>query len=179
MRLTRHCVVLISILSAPLVACGEDDGGGDRAPVDAPKPVDAAVDAPAQLMGLGQKCVPSMQGADCPTSAPGCLSFGQNATSGICSKLCVQNGTFSTDSNANPTNMNPPDPTVNNSVCAAIYTGTVGSGVCNAYVNQMPPGNLQPNSNYTFQVACAVGCGANNACPTGYTCDTQTMWCMP
>jgi hypothetical protein len=165
-----------------LFACGGDDGGGGgggmpdaKVFTDAPAQMDAP---PAMLMGLGQKCVPSMMGADCPSSANGCLSFASGATSGICTKLCVASGTFMTDAMSQPTNVNP-DPTTQNATCTAIYSGTTGSGACEAFVNIMPAPPLQANMNYTFAAACIVKCGAGNTCPSGLTCDTQVMWCKP
>lgn len=154
-----------------VAACGDDggsagvDGGG----------VDAAPDGPAALTGLGQKCVVAMQGADCPQTAPGCLSYVQGATMGVCTNICVKDGTFMTN-NATPVGIASfnPDPSTKNGDCAALYTGgSSGVPTCSALTARTPTGALVANTTYTFSMACEISCGAGNTCPAGLTCNTD------
>jgi hypothetical protein len=166
-----------------IVACG---GGGSGKTPDAAVQVDAAIDAPASITGIGQPCVVAMQGADCPAGTDGCLSGG-TATMGICTKLCVgptPPGTFKTDAQAAipipPAAGAPaPDPATKNSVCSGAYTGTVGTSACDTFVNVMPAPPLVANTNYTFLAACTVTCGAGNTCPSPLTCNATDMSCNP
>jgi len=178
MHLTRLSVLFVLLASFVLVACGDD--GGSTAPdaqifMDAPAP-----DAPTALVGLGQRCVPAMQGADCPANANGCLSFMPGATVGICTKLCVgpPPGTFTTNAQSQPGALNPA-PATQNAMCPPIYTGTIGTAECNTLVNVMPAGALQPNTNYTFLAVCGIKCGAGNTCPAGLTCNAVAQACQP
>ncbi len=174
-------VLFLSLAFTGLAGCGGDDGDDGGGQVDAPETdapsVDAAIDA-APLMGLGQLCQPSMQGADCPQNAPGCLTFAAGATMGICTNICVQSATFMTNAQSQPGPLTP-DPSTQNAVCTGIYTGSVGTAACSVPVNQQPAGALQPNTNYTVAVVCGIQCGAGNACPTGLTCNTQLNTCAP
>jgi hypothetical protein len=161
-----------------LVGCG-DDGGST---VDA-GPSDASVDASSALTGLGQRCVVAMQGADCPTNAPGCLSYVQGAAMGVCTNICVMDGTFMTNAQSQPDPASfMPNPTTRDSVCQGIYTGDA-SGVpsCSALTARTPTGALGPNMTYTFSLACEISCGAGNTCPGGLTCNTDPniMACTP
>lgn len=182
MRLTRSTVLFLMLAASAVVACGGN--GGSTSPdakvfMDAPMP-----DAPGggELTGLGKKCVPAMQGADCPQGTDGCLTFGAGATMGMCTKLCVgptPAGTFMTNAQAQIGTINP-DPATRNSICSAAYTGTIGTSICGSLVNVMPADNpLQANKNYTFLAACTIQCGAGNTCPTGYTCNAAAMRCQP
>jgi len=182
MRSTRSVRVLaVLALSLGLLACGggddDDDGDGSGttdAAVDGASSPDASPDA-ATLTGLGQACVPAMQGADCPASAPGCLSS-QGAATGFCTKLCVQTVTFMTDAQNQPGPFTP-DPATQDAMCTAIFTGAVGTAECSVPVNITPALPLQPNTNYTASFACGIACGAGNACPGSLTCNTQIMQC--
>lgn len=162
-----------------LAACG-DDGGSSGTPDAA---IDAAPDAPAALMGLGQTCVVAMQGADCPSNAPGCLSYTQGATMGVCTNICVMDGTFMTDADSMlvPASFNP-NPTSRDSVCQGLYTGdAMGTPTCSALTARTPAGNLMPSTTYTFSMACEISCGAGNTCPAGLTCNTDPaiLACTP
>src|SRR5262245_28674825 len=97
MRLTRSALFVV-LTTLALVACG-DDGGSSGTP-DAKVFMDAPT--PAALMGLGQRCVAAMQGADCPASANGCLTFAAGATMGICTKACQPNTMFTTNAQSVP-----------------------------------------------------------------------------
>ena len=181
MRLTYLPAVVFSGLTLCVVGCGGDDGGGVSVP-DAAVKMDAAVDAPpAGLTGLGQTCVVAMQGADCPTNAPGCLSYAQGATKGICTNLCVMNGSFMTDAQAMPVAASfNPNPTTKDATCVALYTGGAqGTPTCSALTRRVPTGNLAANTTYMFDMACEVSCGTGNTCPAGLTCDTNFMSCVP
>jgi hypothetical protein len=174
-RLVLSSILLFVGFAVP--ACGGGDDGDGTGTIDAPIDsagggIDAAVDAAAGLMGLGQPCVVAMQGADCPTTANGCLSFAQGATMGICTKICVNSATFMTNAQSQPGPLTP-DPATQNAMCTAIYTGTVGTAVCAVPVNRMPAGALGPNMTYTVAVTCGIQCGSGNACPSGLTCNAQ------
>jgi hypothetical protein len=174
MRSTRLVLSFVLTASFALVACSGDDGGGttpDSAPADS---------APAALMGLGQKCVPSMNGADCPMNARGCLSFVMGATMGICTALCVQNGTMMTNAQVEITAT--PDPTMpaQKAACTAIFTGTIGDARCGNLIDGYLPAHrpLQANTAYTMvNWACGIACGANNTCAGGLRCDSGQ--CIP
>jgi hypothetical protein len=166
-----------AVLGCVLAACGGDDGGSVG--VDAPPP---PVDAPA-AGGLGQRCNPAMAGADCPADASICL--GSSQTAGICTKLCVMNGTFETNAQGQISSATP-NPATQNATCAAAYTGTVGTAICASIIlgdtplAYMPPDNpLKASSMYTnMNVACGIQCGANNTCPTGLTPAVMPAGCV-
>lgn len=175
---------LFGLVAVFVIGCG---GGGESKPdakvfMDAPMP-----DASTALTGLGKTCVLAMGGADCPmTGANGCLGpFVMGGTMGFCTAVCVNNGTFMTgaDSKVIPTSVMPADLTAQNATCAGLYVGPTGfSGSCTLgsggiLFNRMPTGNLMANMNYTFQIACGIGCGAGNTCPTGMTCETTSLFC--
>lgn len=170
----------VTILSALVVGCGGGKGGGgggdDDVVIDAPD-VPPPPDAPAALSGLGQVCQVAMQGADCPTTAPGCLQFDAAATTGICTNVCQMANSFMTDAQSQPKNL--PSGMANDGVCAGIYTGgTEGVPKCDIIVNLNPADNpLKPNKTYTFDYVCGIDCGAGNTCPGGLTCDTTQMTC--
>lgn len=164
--LASFAAVSLFISSVLMTACG----GGSDAKVDAAidaKPIDAlVVDAPAALVGLGQKCVKS---ADCPTTTPGCL-IKPGAAFGFCSAICHMNAMFMTDAASmisGGTDVSLDDPK-----CVALFTGgTAGVPKCNQFVNRTPSGALMPNTTYTVQAVCNVACTATNTCPSGMTCN--------
>jgi hypothetical protein len=153
-------------LMVGLLACG----GGDDTPPD------AAIDAPTALMGLGELCNPMAVACSTPAETPACLGSG---TTGFCTNLCADTASFMTDAMANPVVTSfMPDPSTLDAQCAAIYHGTVGTGICGFPYNRMPTGALQPNTTYSLQWICAIQCGANNTCPTGLTCNAQVQLCL-
>ena len=129
-RLSKLYIVIACVAAAAAFGCGgDDDDGGGGGGVDASVSIDAPaqLDAPnAELTGLGQSCDPAMQGADCPAEANGCLTFGQGATAGICTKLCLQTGSFTTDAQSQPGPFDP-DPATMNSVCTRSLTHVASS----------------------------------------------------
>ncbi len=180
----RTSFLISFVLGSALVACGGDDGpsGGVDAP---PATVDAAPDAPAALMGLGQRCVPSMGGADCPGDL-GCLGPSTSTTNnGMCTTQCAMNVMFTTNAQGGVppqgmTGAETPNPAASNGTCTAAYTGGIGTAACNSPFGLTPApsgGMLAPNTTYTVQYACGINCGANNTCPTGLTCNTTIMQC--
>ena len=177
MRSTRlSSLLFVLVASSAAVACGGgggDDGGNNP---DA-APADAAPDAAPALTGLGQRCGQGLPA--CPAGFNGCLVQNQGAV-GICSKTCVASLMFTTNANNPPGIMTiNPVPTSQNAACQAVYTGTVGTGTCEALLNIMPAPPLQPNTNYTAAAACVVKAGAGNACPQGLTFQMATGWCVP
>jgi len=149
-----------------VAACGSGSDTKVDAAIDA-KPIDAVVaDAPAPLVGLGQRCVTSQ---DCPASTPGCL-IKPGAAAGFCSAICHMNAMFMTDANsmiAGGTDVSLDDPK-----CLALFTGGVtGVPKCNQFVNRTPSGALMPNTTYTVQAVCNVACTTANTCPSGMTCN--------
>jgi hypothetical protein len=161
-------ILAVTVLA---MGCGGDDPG---TPPDAA--IDAPPDAPPPLVGLGQKCNAQGDGSDCAAGS-GCLSFQtpSGPTGGMCTPICVTNGSFMTDGNKTIVSASPPDPSVNNSVCTSAYTGTVGTPACDVagMVNRMPTGPLQADTTYTFLIACMIRCSADNMCPSGFMCDTS------
>lgn len=180
MRIARLSVLSILVVSM-FAACGGDDGGGGGG-VDAPKVIDAPmIDAPAALMGLGQRCVPSMGGADCPTTVPVCLSMGAGAAVGFCSALCVDGGAGMTDA-MGALQLTAITPAPNTAACTSAYMGgAMGTPACNALLATTPAHNpLMASTNYTaIRIACIVRCGTGNTCPTGLSCNTTAMACLP
>jgi hypothetical protein len=180
----RSRLSVLLFTSFVVAACGgggsSNDGTGADAASDTPPPVDA----PQGLTGLGQKCGTGLP--QCPTEAPGCITA-QGASVGICTNLCVMNGTAKGDANGGFT-MIMPDPTAAAQVmkCTSIYHGTVGSGACNTIIAGgtfmwMPPDNPPKNgTSYTnLNMACGIKCGAGNTCDAGLTCNAQTQTCAP
>lgn len=170
-------ILAVTVLA---MGCGGDDDSGT--PPDAS--VDAPPDAPPPLMGLGQSCNAMGDGTDCPQGS-GCLSF-QGSTGGMCSPICVTNGSFMTDSNKMiiPSSLMPADASANDGTCSAAYTGTVGTPACHlaGMVNRMPTGALAADTSYTYLIACMIKCGASNECPSGFTCDSSVAsfpFCKP
>jgi len=108
-----------------------------------------------------------------------CLST-QGATVGFCSLICHAGAQFQTDAQGN---IKPPpastDTSTDNPTCAAQYTGSEGTAACDIPVNVSPtPTNpLQKNTTFTYDAYCGIDCGANNSCPSGWTCNTQFMAC--
>lgn len=177
MRFTRLTILFVVLASFTVVACGDD--GGSSAP-DAKIFLDASVDGPpAALTGLGQRC--GMGLPACPANAPGCVTFTQGATMGICTDSCVDAGTFMTNAQGQP-GVPTPNPVMQDGMCTPIYTGSIGVAQCNTLVNIMPApqgGVFQPNTSYTFVAVCGIACGAGNTCPGGLTCNTAAMRCQP
>jgi hypothetical protein len=175
MRLAR-LIVLSMLFGSAVVACG-DDGGGTNPVVDAPIVVDAPPDAPPMLTGLGKRCVLAMQGADCGASL-GCLGpLVMGGTTGFCTSQCITDATFMTNAQMVPGPFTP-DPTTQNAMCAALYTGTPGVGVCKFLFGRMPAGALAANTNYTIDAGCVIEATAG-ACPAGTTAQAQTNFCLP
>ncbi|MGE0867057.1 MAG: hypothetical protein AB7P03_00740 [Kofleriaceae bacterium] len=170
-------------LAVALAACGSSGGGGgggggggdddDETP-DAPKV--AIVDAPAGIVGLGQKC---NQANPCMGDTPVCLTF-KEGSDGICSKTCVESASFMTDGMAIPGPFTP-NPTTQNGACQAVFSGSVGAAVCGVPHSLMPNETLKPNKPYTVAFACGISCGAGDACPTGLTCNSAggPKLCVP
>ena len=175
MRLTRPSLLFVFVASLAVIACGDD--GGSTQP-DAQQQMDAM---PGTLMGLGQKCVVAMAGADCPANAPGCLSFGGGAAMGICTPRCVNNGTMMTNAQSQIMTVTPdPFGPAQAGVCTAAFTGTVGTAACTNLIGGfMPPHNpLQANTQYTMvRFVCGIACAAGNTCPGGLTCTNNQ--CIP
>ena len=173
MRTTRLSLLSVLVASFALAACGGDDGGGVTLP-DAP-PV--TPDAPAALMGLGQRCGTGLPA--CPAGFDGCLVQSMGAV-GVCSKTCLASLQFTTNAMTPPGIMTfNPAPTTGTGVCTPLYTGTIGSGSCEALLNITPAPPLQPNTTYTAAAACVVKAGAGHVCPNGLTFQMATGWCVP
>ncbi len=166
MRIARQFVLSMFAVSM-FAACGGDDGDGGT-PDAPPIVVDAPmIDAPAMLMGLGQRCSASMP---CPTSAPNCLSTA-GATVGFCSQVCVTGGS-ATSSATGTLPLASITPAPNNAACTAAFSGTVGTAICALRTAITPNDNpLVANKAYTgIELHCAIACGTGNTCPTGLTC---------
>jgi len=176
MRLAHLFVVSLFAVSMS-AACGDDGGGGGGGNVDAPIVIDAPPDAPPELTGLGKRCTPSMGGADCPNTL-GCLGpVGSTTNNGMCTTQCIMNATFMTDAQSVGGAITP-NPSTQDAVCTAAYTGTIGTAACNSPFGLTPAHTmLMPNTTYTVQYACGITCGANNACPTGLTCNATIQQC--
>ena len=162
----------LSIILA-LGACG-DDGGGTT--VDAMPMIDAAPDAPAATVGLGQICGQGMPA--CPTQAPACLTA-MGDTVGFCSALCADNAMGMTDAQGDLPLANV-TPAPNQGACTAAFSASVGTPACALILGgYQPPHNpMMANMPYTMiDLACAIACGAGNTCPTGLTC--QMGGCFP
>lgn len=171
MRLSRLFVMSLFV-GAALTACGDD--GGTSTP-DAPIVViDAAPDAPAALTGVGQKCGTGLPA--CPANASQCVGF--QGTTQWCTPLCLENGSGTTNAQGQLTATTPAP---NNGACTGAFTGTAGMAVCGVILAITPMDNpLVANKAYTgISLACVVACGASNACPTGMTCNTTQMICLP
>ncbi len=176
MQMSRLFVMSVIVGSA-LAACGDDGGKGGG--IDAPKQIDAPsqpIDAPAAaITGLGQKCVQSMMGADCPADAPLCVGFAGTPT--YCSPRCVTNGT-ATGAAMNQFMGITPAPS--NALCSAAYrAGAMGMPVCAAVLNNyMPADNpVVVGKAYTnINMTCAVLC-VSNACPPGFAVNNSLGVC--
>lgn len=155
----KSLVIVSALLALSLAACGDDDGGAaDARPpaIDAPRPIDSGtppmidsgnMNPPA--MGLGQVCPPT-----CPTDMTyTCLTLDADTTDGLCSLNCGQ----SNDPATAPTGGDP--------ICAAAYTGTVGTTQCALRNPDMPP---------PIDWFCAVLCPTGQ-CPGGLVCDAQGL----
>lgn len=172
--------VMSCLLGSALVACG-DDGGKTGGNVDAPKQIDAAIDAPAATgpTGLGKKCTAP---TDCPASASECVAVAA-MTNGYCTPKCLTGGTGTTNAMARlPLNMVTPAP--NQATCTSAFTGVPAAGNigCGLILATTPADNpLMANKQYTnIELGCIVLCNAG-ACPMGMTCSpaTQNQVCLP
>jgi len=179
MQLSR-LFVMSMLLGSALVACGDDGGKGGG--VDAPKAIDAAIDAPvaAGPTGLGKKCTTP---ADCPANAPECVGLSQT-TNAWCTPKCLTGGAGTTNGNgALPLSGVTPAPST--TVCPAAFTGTPvtgGNPVCALILATVPADNpLVANKAYTgIDLGCVVACGTGNTCPMGMTCNTAVGGaCLP
>lgn len=176
MRLARHAVFSIVVVSM-FAACSGDDGSGGG--IDAAVVIDAPPDA-AAVTGLGKPCVTAMNNADCPANAPRCVGF-TNAGGTYCSPLCVTMGTATGAAMNLFTNIMPPpsDP-----ICAAAYSGTIGTPRCVASLGGYLPADaaIVVGRAYTnVNMSCAIMCGAAMACPAGLTANNSlgTCICVP
>jgi hypothetical protein len=165
--------LLFAVCTAGLVAaCGSDSNttkvDAPAVVVDAPK----AIDAPAALVGLGQKC-----NAQMPCTAPATCLSKQGDAFGFCSTECHHQSGFMTDANkqivATSVMITPAD----DAKCTATYTGTVGTAACFLPLNVTPAPPLAANTAYKFDAYCQINCGAGNTCPTGLTCNSGI--CVP
>ena len=198
MRTPTKFVLVFAVLVA-LAACSEGGGGGGGSPDAASPPpavdasgapdagdvADARADARIELGtdagnsvgGFGQKC---SQTVACPVDAPICVVSAAGGTEGLCSIVCADDFAFTTDGDGNVRTL--PGPAADR-VCAAAYTGGVGTSTCQALLGNTfrPPvvGRPSGNTPYTGDVACAIRCGAGNACPSGLRCDLQYQVCAP
>ncbi len=174
------CVVLAA-------ACGDDGGSSDAdgditvTPDSPTVAIDAApaIDAPAALMGLGQRCIPTMMNADCPTNAPVCAGLANGNGQAYCTPTCLTGGTATTTAQGQITSTTPaPNP----AACTGAFSGSTGGATCGILLAYNPTGALTPNTAYTdIVLGCVVTCTAG-ACPGGMTCNTalsQTGLCEP
>lgn len=170
MQHPRLSVLSILVAVSMFAACGGDDGDGGT--IDAPIVIDAPPDA-APVTGLGKPCVAAMMNADCPANAPVCVGLA-GAGGTYCSPLCVTNGTAKGAQGGGRLDMFMP--ALNDSLCAAAFSGTVGMPSCGAVLpNYMPLDNPPvAGTSYTnVNVACAILCGASMACPAGLNANTS------
>lgn len=170
MRIARLSVLSILVAVSMFAACGGDDGGGGGN-IDAPVVVDAPPDA-APASGLGKACVAAMMNADCPANAPRCVGF-TGAGGTYCTPLCVSNGT-ATGAAMGQFAMIMPAPS--DSLCAAAFSGSVGTPRCVGILGGYMPADAMPvvGRAYTnINMSCAIQCGASNACPAGLTANTS------
>jgi len=171
----RLFVVCFAALSLALFACGGDGGGSSTK--DAPPPPQ---EAGGDLAGLGQKCGTGLP--TCPANAPDCIGLEQNGGR-YCTPRCLEAGAGMTNpQGALPLNTITPPP--DNAVCTGAFTGTIGTPACQLILATEPAHNpLMASTNYTgIRLGCLISCGANNTCPTGYTCMTPagvTPTCFP
>ncbi len=164
--------LLVLFIALTASACGGE--GGSSGP-DATVFMDAP--PPTGLTGLGQKCVPAMMGADCPTNANTCVSVSAGGA-GFCTPLCVTNGSGMTNAQGQFTSVTPAP---NTAACTGAYTGTVGMPACLALLSYTPMDMpLMASKNYTgINIACVIRCGTGNTCDTGLTCNTTFGACLP
>jgi hypothetical protein len=182
MRIIRALPLVVAALG--FVACGSSstkknpDAAGSGSGIDAANNTPDA--PPAGLQGLGQKCTTP---ADCPTSAPECITLKQNGTH-YCTPHCLDNGTGTTNGSGQfvGSGTGALTPLPDDTKCTAVYTGgTAGSAFCEVILAVTPADNpLKANTKYTGVVfGCAIECGTGNTCPTGTTCDTTQGICYP
>jgi hypothetical protein len=173
MRLTSLFAISM-LFGSVLAACSGDDGGGGGN-IDAPKVIDAPIDA-APVAGLGKACVPAMMGTDCPTNASTCAGF-TGAGGTYCTPLCVTMGTAVGGANGQFASVTPMP---SDTICAGAFTGTVGMPQCVGVLNNyMPTGAITMGTNYTnVNMTCAILCGASMACPTGLTANNSLGACI-
>lgn len=167
-RSTSSLLLLSSLVLCALIGCG-DDGG------DPPATVDAGADGGDGLVGLGQLCGSNQE--VCPQEAPRCLLREGGGTVGFCSQLCVTDGTFETDAEAEVQNVTPPLSS-GDDTCASLYSGQVGTTSCGATLDVEPELPLEPNTSYTFNAGCVIECGTDDACPGELTCDGDLGYCV-
>jgi hypothetical protein len=184
-RLFVSSALLVAALTVTsIVACGgDDDGGGGGTPdakvfMDAPK---VFMDAPPGqgLTGLGQKCD---QASPCPTGMD-CisLSLGGGASPSYCTPHCLDDGTGTTNAQAQLTSTTPaPDP----AKCTAAYSGgAVGMPTCGLILAYEPMDNpLMANKQYTMiDLGCVIICSTGMMCPAGTTATTagSNCFCFP
>lgn len=155
-----RCLVGVCVV---LFACG--GGGGDPPPPDAPPPI----------TGIGQSCVPAMNGADCPAEAQGCLQFAANATVGICTPACLEDATMAVAANGDLTVVPDPLAAGPRSICTSAYTAGIGQAGCTRVVNWSPPDEpLESGKMYTdVVVVCEIGCSADKKCPGTLRCNVD------
>ncbi len=173
-------LIIMSVLfGSALLACGDDGGKGGGGGADAPKAfLDAPVpqDAPAGLTGLGQKCDPAMNNADCPANAKTCIGL-QGGTATYCTPDCLTNGTATTNAQGQITTTTPAPSTT---ACSGAFSGTVGGAACGVILAYTPmDATLMPNKTYTgIQLGCVITCSAAGACPTGFTASGTGAQCI-
>ncbi len=177
----RTFTILLAALT--LAACGGSDAKTADAKLafDAPTggnpdaPTGGNPDAPAGGPGLASTCTQQMA---CPANAPDCYGGPTSQTTGWCSLNCAAG--IMSKPNAQGQFPGPADQAAADAVCAAQFSGSVGTAKCAFIANLNPdPGNADPdpNTTYTYDAICALQCGAGNTCPAGLTC-TQGF-CYP
>jgi hypothetical protein len=188
-RSTPRSWLLLTVCLFALVACAGGDSEGDDDGIDASITVDAGPadaepadarppdpDPDAGQGGLGQICD---QSTPCPADAPLCTVASSGSARGACTAVCAADFAFMTNGTGNPTTT--PGAT-STATCTAIFDGTAGTPACLTFLletfDPAVTGTAPaPSTAYTADVACAIRCGAGNACPTGLTC--SNMFCRP
>jgi hypothetical protein len=185
---TRLAYVAIAAFAIAAVACssasdpkpGSGTGTGTGSQADAAPPqADAGTpDAPPNASALGTICSQTMA---CPAAAPSCLIQSAGATKGFCSLTCASGvkGTASAQGGL----PGPTDQAGADAKCAAQFSGTQLTHCAVVLTGTVMPalgaGGPKPGTMYTYDMACAIACGANNSCPTGLTCNAQFQVCAP